>query len=205
MTDRSFGEVEQTLCKAIEGAGLPYGIALKFARAAVRMESHGLPGTRAFLSLVKLSETGSLAQPVSPRVNYAFLTPLSAVVTFDLLVAGDADSVTFELARTPLAAAGLASLAATQCKCCVSILSTDGLRLLVGSDGLRCQGDVSATAMGMSISMEPWRAVGSTTLERPCIDETTWDELLELANRRLVPHNPESRAHGAGAGLLDND
>ena len=182
----SLNEVEATVRKAARGAGLPIGIAEDIGRAAAWLCARGEDGSAAALEGLRrydASRPCALNEAGADPAARAVIEGLSAI---DLIIAGCRDRVELSGLDVPMLLRGLVGI------------STAGRELAIELDlGL----DGHATLI-----RREWHAAESAPhTRRHEADPAVWHELQGLAARTYVPASEASRAHGAGAGLVDRD
>ena len=218
----SLNQIEQTVRKAVRGAGLPWGLADDAGKAVRWLHTYGINGVAALAGLLERHDYRNSAQlsPVSLsgvwRASGGVLDPLltgaSLSDCFDR--PGAARIETAAIARPLLAAGFIGNLAQIEER--VFTLTWRDVRLnfrrgglwLEGSaveaetaDFLRCQqcGDPGQNGRNFQGRHHAPRA-GQATVE-----SADWQRLEQYAHRTYVEASDASRMIGAGAGLHDND
>ena len=182
----SLNEVEGTVRKAARGAGLPIGIAEDIGRAAAWLCAHGEDGSAAALEGLRRCDASrpcNLNKAGTAPVARAVIEGLSAI---DLIIAGCRDRVELSGLDTSLLLRGLASIA------------TAGRELAI-------ELDLGPDGHATLVRRERHAAESAPHARRHRADPAVWHELQGLAARTYVPASETSRAHGAGAGLVDRD
>jgi len=206
----SKSEIETTLRLAAVGSGWPFGLAEEVGRAAAWLVLHDIDGVGSALAAI---EAGPAApQPAERTQEGWFLRgtqgPAAAVSALDLaLAAGKEERVRLDACSHPVLLIGLAGGAAKAFDCSFALAFSAGGQAGVSADGLQLEGDLPAGPGDVTITRQSpaCRKEGPAEIGRLTVEDKTWRVAKALAAKTYVPASEASRAHGAGAGLLDND
>lgn len=206
----SLNEVDATLRKAAVGAGLMVGLADAVAAAGVWLCAQELDGVGSVLDAVLNPDPVRQPNTKTPGDGSTLTFSGTSVgwcgpSVFEVLEGTGIDRVVVETPDAPLLLVGFAGVAA----------QTTG-RSYTLNDGTGNSVHVAAQAWSGSAPL-----TGATQLEAACstwvptaekslpngvvVNADAWASALSLAQRTYVPATEESRLHGAGAGLTDND
>lgn len=216
----SLGEVEAYARRAARGAGMSWGLAEEAGKAARWLATRGLPGVELLHDLLTAND-GRAYAGMAPRIGDGpwrsadgDLCPICCGAALgDRIAALDAGAeVIIEGVAAPLLLApflddpGNPDGAARELRVAAFriAVSPRGLALLRGdeADLLVPRADeirIAATTVVTREPSHPPRAV------RALVDASVWRAVDDLGRRTYVPASEQSRARGAGAGLIDND
>ncbi len=217
---RSLNEVEQTARKAAKGCGLPWGVADEVAKSVRWLQAFGIDAISPLSEILPDHHPINRLRPESLKGVWkapgGVLSPLMVGLSLSDCVAMSAQQ-TFETEKItyPVLAAGFLGQAslleadAVVCGWCEVQIRLYRNELLVSGN----QADLlTADASSMYC-----RAAGSSTyFDGDCraltlhvgdteVNSAAWDQLEKWVYKTYVEATEESRLHGAGAGLNDND
>ncbi|MGY9072246.1 MAG: DUF3726 domain-containing protein [Acidimicrobiales bacterium] len=218
----SNNEIGATLRKAAVGSGYPAGLADNISAAGVWLSAHGHGGVRAALDAL----AANFDQPFSPDPTGDRVLRIAparvgrcGISLFELLVAGEIDTVVLESVDAPTLLVGFAGVVAGTADCTFAITDSVGVRHVVSGAAVGVS-EVGVSEVGQEIPRQieivriddTGASAGAPEVEAHAdlpagidVDEDAWNEALQLAAKTYVPATLESRIKGAGAGLTDND
>jgi Protein of unknown function (DUF3726) len=197
----SLNEIEQTVLKAVRGAGRPWGEAEEIAAAARWIALH-LADVQNWNWLASLvSALGSNSDARSAVHRSAAISDLEAV-THGLRIADVQD---------PMWLAAFAAAHAIGSGRAIALV-WDGANLIVDVTGTLsvAQGNIAPDhAVTVTITASD-AAPRASTLVSPrsggrAVDAALWQQLHRLESKTSVPASDHSRQSGAGATISDND
>jgi hypothetical protein len=206
MIDASLNEVESLAAKAARGAGLSWGLAEEAGRCARWLAACDLPWATSLVAL--LNEHGALGtsdaskdQRLSPLLTGSYLADLGA-----LSKAIELENLARPLWLLPftarMAAVGGADVT----------VAWEAVSVAVRAQGGDIDGDDRAlsAAFAERVLVQPLKPAVAPRracphLSRSAIRPADWQALETLGAKTYVPASAQSRAKGAGAGLIDND
>lgn len=209
----SLNEVRTTARKAAIGAGVPVGVADEIAAAADWLCAASLDGVGAVLAgLDTLPDRA--AQPERERPGDGTALTAAPVVRrgpslIDLLLVEAVDGRLVLLdVDAPLLLIGLAGQALERgaTRGLAMTLTGAGFEGTVTSGIMTSSGEVPAALdRAVVVLSQNTPADASRRVDGAEVDPDAWRRLAALAARTTVPADPTSRAHGAGAGDIDNE
>ncbi len=215
----SLNQIEQTVRKAVRGAGLPWGLADDAGKAVRWLHTHGINGVTALAGLLERHDyrNGGKLTPVSLsgvwRAPGGVLDPLltgaSLSDCFDR--PGDARIETAAIARPVLAAGFIGNLAEIEDR--AFTLTWRDVRLGCRRGGLWLQGSAVETETADFLRCQQCGDNGRAFQGRrhapragqATVESADWQRLEQYAHRTYIKASDASRIVGAGAGLHDND
>ncbi|MEM7777155.1 MAG: DUF3726 domain-containing protein [Pseudomonadota bacterium] len=206
----SLNEINVVVRKAAVGVGWPYGVGEDVGRAAAWLVAQGHDGVGAAIAAIQPGASVARCEPKAD--GWTFLHARVAAVglsAFELLAIDPSRRVVLRNVDHPLLLIGLAGIAA---------VDNGGAYMLTGCSTGRVTERINVSAnhatfacaklAGETVSIERSIPSNHAPLETQAVavvDDAVWRQALTLAARKYVPGSETSRAHGAGAGLTDND
>ncbi|MEM9030045.1 MAG: DUF3726 domain-containing protein [Pseudomonadota bacterium] len=206
----SLNEIDVVVRKAAVGVGWSYGVGEDVGRAAAWLVAQGHDGVGTAIAAIQPGASVARCEPTAD--GWAFPQARVAAVglsAFELLAIDPSRRVILRNVDHPLLLIGLAGVAA---------VDNGGAYMLTGCTTERIAERINVSAnhatfagaklTGETVSVERSTPSNHAPLETQAvavIDDTVWRQALALAARTYVPASETSRAHGAGAGLTDND
>lgn len=219
MVDRSENQLSQTIIKAGYAAGIGYAQSEDIGKAAVLLHRHGISGCNAALDALWLDDGTGPCRLVheghcltvkadSARVAIEGVAALDWLVTQSptaRLYLKDCDSIWMFI--------GLMLLAGVTFQTAFSLCREDRDEEIFIAPEHSLPDELSDIFHPpVIIRCVPVKDRGSEVTTAPTFQSgrcqitiADWERLVELAFKSYVPASEESRMHGAGAGLLDND
>lgn len=207
----SLNEVEATAKKATRGAGYPWGLAEDAGKAVRWLCAQDLDGCGMLAALLDRFDGTALAD-ITPQIGDqvwqapgGMLCPLitGCALSDDIGALEDGP-----LQIGPVAVPGLllpfAAYVARRDGHVVRIAWSDGAAVLNGAK-VSIAGNLPATAGGISITTGGSLDGLPPRQTRAAPDPSDWETLNRFAHRTYAPATEESRAKGAGAGIVDRD
>ncbi len=206
----SKSEIETTLRSAAVGSGWPFGLAEDIGRAAAWLVLHDLDGVGAALAAIEAGPTAP--QPAERTADgwllYGTQGPAAAISALDLALSAEAEErIRLKSCSHPLLLVGVAGSAAKAFECGFALGFGAGAEAGVLADGLQLKGDLPTGPCDVAITHQPPGRKRDCSAEVGLlnVEDAAWRAAKALAAKTYVPASEASRAHGAGAGLLDND
>ena len=203
--DLSFSELKDLIFNASLGSNLPAGIGEDLSLAVTFLESRSLPGGKAFLNSLKCERYSSLV-PQKKGSRFIFCNAraiFEGVTAIDFLVSEACDSVILKKIDSQMLLLGLAS---NYRGYSFSFYKNEEIFASVLNDELFCKHESYKGSNDIEIRLNHSQLVEPVTrCKRMSLDENTFQELIKLASKMLVPESELSREKGAGAVNIDND
>ena len=203
--DLSFSELKDLVFNASLGSNLPAGTGEDLSLAVTFLESRSLPGCKEFLSSLRCKRHPTVP-PQSENSSLVFSNAraiFEGVSAIDLLVSEVCESVILKNCDSQTLMLGLASNYRGTSFCfyknneMYAGISDD--ELILRNQNFKCTNDIEI-CLTQGLSDTP-----STKCTRMALNKNTFEALIELASKMLVPESELSREKGAGAGNIDND
>ncbi len=208
MMRRSFNEISGMMKRAAMGAGLPAGLAEDAGRAAAWLCQQGMDGAAIALKAVLSAEgQGGCRFDAASGVFDQATAAIAGPSALDMACAGR--RVGLRRTDVPAFVAGLAGVAASDRQVAFTLEGPSGNSVLITPHGIVEAEPLPAAASDLTLYLaqdarfpqnDPEPASGGAD-----VDPETWTGIAALAARTFVPASEASRAHGAGAGMTDND
>ena len=203
--DLSFSELKDLIFNASLGSILPAGIGEDLSLAVTFLVSRSLPGGKAFLNSLKCERHLSLL-PQKKGSCFIFCNTraiFEGVTAIDFLVSEVCDSVILKNIDSQMLLLGLAS---NYRGSSFSFYKNEEVFASVLNDELFCKYESCKGSNDIEILLNHSQLVEPVArCKRMSLDENTFQELIKLASKMLVPESELSREKGAGAGNIDND
>ena len=214
--NRSINEVEALAKKAARGAGMSWGLAEETGRCIASLETMGLPGAEALVTLLKQNDsiTADKLRPQSLTGTWTSITghlcPVIAGACLsdcsDVLQAGE--KIEMQEVSCPLLVLPFVKSVARSLGLSLT-LKWDGIDICTDGYAVAIQGErqklTTEHTAHLSCGENDHRQVLRGSTYRAKLDEACFNTLARLAHRTYAPATEESRRLGAGAGQTDND
>jgi hypothetical protein len=202
----SLNEVTLSVLKAGRGAGLGEGLAEDLAEASNWLCQASIDGMALALQALKhLPDDANTPTDGAAGWTYAQTSAARDVAgALDLLIAHGPFVQLNEIDVPPLVV-GFAGHAATHTHKAYELKWDNGAVTIVSATQLSWFG---GNTPGRAVTVRCADAVSSTTRQShdgADVDGRVYDGIQEFASRTYVPATEHSRAHGAGAGIVDSD
>ncbi len=223
MPDYSLNETASRAKLAAKGAGYSWGMAEEVARAVYWLVTCELPGPAMLLELLSSYPTSESVNLAIPSINHdrfttnhEWLCPVaSGCALSDLLSAVDEKTnlVMLDVKCPILLLPFLAEVA--QRLGCVLVMELGDNKITTNGSHIRMS-DLDCVSLEQASSVicrsardgeSAFKSAESMEYSgrRAIVSEHVWKALGTYAHRTYAPSSEHSRAHGAGAGLNDND
>ena len=215
MLDLSLNEVEQTTLKAARGAGLAWGVAEDVARSARWLAPRTPSWAPSLLALLRQHAAGS-SDDAAAGASPPCVSPISLgeFIADGAAVRVGTGTERFAQVSRPLWLLPALASAAKHSGCHVA-MAIGAIALHVAPNGTLSatepldawastpDGPVAVRFSSTPLDSLPYSLAARGS--RAHAEAAVWRELEAFAERTYVPASEESRARGAGAGLLDQD
>lgn len=230
----SLSEIAETAKKATSGCGHPFGIAEEMAYATRWLCERDLPGVEKLLEALEQfqpctphlgNNEGNLS--IQGKSGDALQALTIAPSAGELMLDGCTKTLTLNTCTQPIllipfiiqAARGLGILSMhwinNQSPVLTIICSAGGTDILAHEqkvlaqthvDQIICEKQKAPSSMPMLFSPQHLHQKRQANIANGCqINDANWRKMQQLAHNTYVPVSDQSRLHGAGAGLNDND